>query len=306
MVKGRLATEMHWCYREGAPRIAPMRHILLTWNPGSDNAEQWSPEQWDSEMVLGTAGQSHEGRWSVGNRIQGIEPGDRAYLFRQGTHGRGIVAIGEITSEPFTAESWREDGGTAQYVYVTWLEAVPLDERIDIEDLQSAIPGFDWNSVYSSGREITGQGAALEELWARKASEAAPLPPVVQGAGFGTAAQNRKVEEAAIQHVRATYEADGYTITSVEAARCGWDLTAAKGKEELHVEVKGVAGSLVRFFLTANEHKTALADADWLLVVVTDALGDPGWWQMDGSAAASYAEPALFQVRIPADVFTGI
>jgi hypothetical protein len=284
-----------------------MRHILLTWNPGPDNDEQWSPEQWDSDMVLGTAaGQSYDGRWSVGNRVQGIEPGDRAYLLRQGTHGRGVVAIGEITSEPFTAESWREDGGTAQYVDVTWLEAVPLDERIDIQDLKSAIPEFGWDTVYSSGREITGQGAVLEELWAGQASEAASLPPVVQGAGFGTAEQNRKVEKAAIQHVRATYEAAGYAITSVEAARCGWDLTAVKGNEELHVEVKGVAGSLVQFFLTANEHKTALADSDWLLVVVTDALGDPGWCQLDGPAAASYAEPALFQVRIPADAFTGL
>lgn len=258
-------------------------------------------------MVLGTAaGQSYEGRWSVGNRVQGIEPGDRAYLLRQGAHGRGVVAIGEITSKPFTDGSWREDGGAAQYVYVTWLEAVPLDERIDIQDLQSAIPEFGWNTVYSSGREITGQGTALEELWAGQASEAASLPPLVQGAGFGTAEQNRKVEKAAIQHVRATYEAAGYAITSVEAARCGWDLTAVKGNEELHVEVKGVAGSLVRFFLTANEHKTALADSDWLLVVVTDALGDPGWCQLDGPAAASYAEPALFQVRIPADAFIGL
>jgi hypothetical protein len=34
------------------------------------------------------------------------------------------------------------------------------------------------------------------------------------------------------------------------------------------VEVKGVAGSLVRFFLTANEHKAARVDVSWRLVVV--------------------------------------
>lgn len=285
-----------------------MRHILLTWNPGPDNDEQWSPEQWDSEMVLGTAtGQGYEGRWSVGNRVQGIEQGDRAYLLRQGAHGRGIVAIGEITSEPFTDESWREDGGTAQYVYVTWLEAVPLDERIDIRDLKAAIPEFSWDSVYSSGREVTAHGAALEALWVGQASDAASLPPVVQGAGFGTAEQNRKVEKAAIQHVRAAYEAEGYAITSVEAAQCGWDLTASKGREELHIEVKGVAGSLVRFFLTANEYKTALADPYWLLVVVTAVLeDDPQWCELDGPTAASYAEPALFQVRVPAEAITGL
>lgn len=292
---------------EPSDRMLFMRHILLTWNPGPGNDEQWSPQEWADEMVLGTAaGQTFDGRWSVGNRVQGIEPGDRAYLLRQGAHGRGVVAIGEITSEPFTDKSWREDRDTAQYVYVTWLEAVPLDERLDIEELESSIPGFGWDTVYSSGREITGHGELLERLWVGRASEVATLPPNIRGAGFGTAEQNRKVEAAAIKHVRDTYEADGYAITSVEAARCGWDLTATRGVEELHVEVKGVSGTLVRFFLTANEYKTALTDPAWLLVVVTDALNEPTWLQVDGPAAASYAEPALFQVRIPAEALAGV
>jgi hypothetical protein len=139
-------------------------------------------------MVDGTSeGRTYDGRWSVGNRVQGIEPGDRAYLLRQGTHGRGLVAIGDITSEPFTDDSWRNDGGTAQYVYVTWLEAVPLEQRVEIHDLMAAIPAFRWDNIYSSGRDITEHGAALEGLWFGQVTEAAPLPAVVQGAGFGTA-----------------------------------------------------------------------------------------------------------------------
>jgi hypothetical protein len=83
-----------------------MRHILPTWNPGPHNDEQWSPEQWEIEMVDGTSeSRTYDGRWSVGNRVQGIETGDRAYLLRQGTHGRGLVAIGDITSEPSTDDS---------------------------------------------------------------------------------------------------------------------------------------------------------------------------------------------------------
>ena len=61
-----------------AVRLGPMRHILLTWNPGPHDDEQWSPEQWEIEMVDGTSeGRTYDGRWSVGNRVQGIEPGDR-------------------------------------------------------------------------------------------------------------------------------------------------------------------------------------------------------------------------------------
>lgn len=258
-------------------------------------------------MVEGTSeSRTLDGGWSVGNRVQGIEPGDRGYLLRQGAHGRGVVAIGEITSEPFTDESWRDDGGTAQYVDVTWLEAVPLDERVDILSLKLAIPEFQWDNVYSSGRDISEHGAALEELWIEKATEAARLPPVVQGAGFGTAEQNQKIERVAIDHVTAAYESEGYDVSSVEAERCGWDLTATRGKEELHLEVKGIAGSLVRFFLTDNEYRTALVDPNWMLVAVTDALDNPRWYELDGATVASRASTVLFQVRIPDEAFTFI
>lgn len=287
-----------------AVTLGVMRHILLTWNPGPRNDKQWSPEQWKTEMVDGTSqGRTLERRWSVGNRIQGIEPGDRAYLLRQGAHGRGLVAIGDITSEPFADDSWREDGGAAQYVDVTWLEAIPLEERVDIDDLKGAMPAFKWDSIYSSGRDITEHGATLEELWFGEASRSVPLPAVVQGAGFGTAEQNRKVEKAAVRHVTDAYEAEGYDVASVEAECCGWDLTATRGDGQVHLEVKGVSSSLVRFFLTANEQRTALADPDWLLIVVTDALDQPGWYELDGQTADRYAEPVLYQVRIPEEAF---
>ncbi|MEJ1110719.1 MULTISPECIES: protein NO VEIN domain-containing protein [unclassified Kribbella] len=281
-----------------------MRHILLTWNPGQGNDEQWTPEEWEAEMVGGTsAGDGYEARWSVGNRVQGIEPGDRAYMLRQGIHGRGIVAIGEITSEPYTDGSWRSDRETSQYVNVIWHEAVPLEERIDVHELAAEIPEFQWNSVYSSGRDITQHGARLEELWSGQVADAAVMPPIVQGAGFGTAEQNQEVEKAAVDYVTKAYASEDYQVRSVERDRCGWDLTVSKGVEEIHVEVKGIAGSLVRFFLTANECKCALSDPKWLLVVVTDALGEPQWYELDGPTAAAYAVPALYQVRVPNELF---
>ena len=182
---------------------------------------------------------------------------------------------------------------------MTWLEAVPLDERVDVDQLEAAIPTFRWDQVYSSGRDVTEHGTALERLWFNRAARSAPLPPVVSGAGFGTAKENRKVEKAAVQHIERVYRDAGYQITSVEAAHCGWDLTATRGDEELHIEVKGVSGALPRFFLTANEYDTALVDPKWRLAVVTDAVSQPRTTYLDGPATASHARPALYQVRVP-------
>ena len=252
-------------------------------------------------MVDGTAeSRTLDGRWSVGNRVRGIDQGDRGYLLRQGTHGRGIVGIAEIVKEPYPEASWRGDGSQAQYVDVTWLECVPLADMLTIEELKAAIPAFKWDSVYSSGRDITEHGGELQALWTGRVQKAPPLPRVLQGAGFGSAEQNRKVEKAAIRHATMQYKAAGYQVKSVEADKCGWDLTVTKGDEEIHVEVKGVAGSLVRFFLTANEYKAAAVDSAWLLVVVTNALSNERqWFKMTGERAMSYSQPALYQVRVP-------
>ena len=55
-----------------------MRHILVTWNPGPDNDEQYTPEQWKDEVAdpLSPGGLVIEGSWDVGGRTQGIDPGD--------------------------------------------------------------------------------------------------------------------------------------------------------------------------------------------------------------------------------------
>lgn len=96
-------------------------------------------------------------------------------------------------------------------------------------------------------------------------------------------------------------EVDNYRVKSVEADRCGWDLTATKGDEEIHVEVVGVAGSLVRLFLKASECKSALCDPKWMLVVVTDAFGEPDWYELDGPTAMAHLIPS----PRPHALFTG-
>lgn len=144
-----------------------MTTILLTWNPGQFNNEQWDPVRWDAEMVQQTRNrQAHPGNWSVGQRVKGIGPGDRVFLLRQGDHGRGLVARGQVTSDIQTGPHWREDvGGSASYVELVWLEALPLDQAIDPRELQKKIPDYKWANVFGSGRDVSKFESQLEKIW---------------------------------------------------------------------------------------------------------------------------------------------
>jgi hypothetical protein len=114
------------------------------------------------------------------------------------------------------------------------------------------------------------------------------------GAGYGDADKNREVEMAAEAAVTQQYEATGWTIARVAHLKCGWDLTASRGAEERHLEVKGVSSSLPSILLTRNELGRAEQDTAWSLAVVTTALSDPTLLEFDRDAviAASTGRPS--------------
>jgi Protein NO VEIN, C-terminal len=92
------------------------------------------------------------------------------------------------------------------------------------------------------------------------------------GAGFGDPEENRKVEQAAVRIVSEWYRKEGWQVKSVEAQRCGFDLLCERDGTEVHVEVKGAAGSERRFIVTAGELRHASDDDRCILALVTDAL----------------------------------
>ncbi len=109
--------------------------------------------------------------------------------------------------------------------------------------------------------------------WKRRSEtkEVQRLSPRGVGAGFGDAAENRKVERAAVQTVTAIYRKTGWKVESVEQERLGFDLLCSKGMRVEKVEVKGVSGGGVSFFITRRERQTA-KDKDFVLYVVSNAL----------------------------------
>ena len=157
-----------------------MHAVLLTWNPGRTNDYVWSPDAWHEEVVVPCGdGRGVATTWGVAHHVNGIGPGVDAFLYRQGAHGRGIIARGVIRSEPWSAPHWDEDrwrrGATTNVVDVELQEALPVDAAIEVDELEALMPEFPWRKVYSSGRRTPPTVTErLRRLWELRLAEEGP------------------------------------------------------------------------------------------------------------------------------------
>ena len=85
----------------------------------------------------------------------------------------------------------------------------------------------------------------------------------------------RKVEKAAVTHVRKILRAKGWRVVSVETMKRGYDLHCVQSDKEMHVEVKGTCGDEPSFMLTRGEHERAESDSKFALYLVLRALDAP-------------------------------
>jgi hypothetical protein len=177
-----------------------------------------------------------------------------------------IVAAGKALSNarPGT-HKWYE----ARVGQVRW-----LDSPIRLPELRRLFPDWAWlRSVNMFAYVSEDRARALRSRV--KAGEAG-TPDLPEGrhggGGFGDAETNAWVAKAAVRRVTGLLRRRGYTVRSRETENLGYDLDAVKGaRTELHVEVKGVTGSEVRFVITAGEVKRARSDPAFRLMVVTEA-----------------------------------
>lgn len=117
-----------------------------------------------------------------------------------------------------------------------------------------------------------------------------------RGAGFGDAESNRLIEAAAMAATILHFSE--WTPTDVSHEKCGWDITFRRGGEEIHAEVKGVAGRKPSVLLTGNEYAVAKRDDRWRLVVVTRALISPLVQEVDRLEVVDAARPYLLRVTV--------
>jgi hypothetical protein len=209
--------------------------FLLTHNPGEWD---WDPADFATALAATRAGGVYADRWSIGGRAGGVGRGDRAFLLRLGSHGRGIVGSGTITGAIFTAEHWDESGRPSKYVLVDWDTILEPDDRLDVGELELAFPQQHWHPQ-GSGTQVHGDVLAeLEALWADHLDGLGMHRG--GGGGSGQGWQNnplvrKAVEDAAQTRLEQHYRDLGWQVRDVRHDGLGYDARATKDSEEIYL-----------------------------------------------------------------------
>lgn len=192
---------------------------------------------------------------------------------------KAALALAEVLN----FEEWMDEDGTEQREMVLGLVGEPFSPPVKLLELRkrnaalAAVRAFQQGfagTLYETSADeamvlLRACGLTPPDVCRLRATAASPVSLGSEGAGFGDAEHNRKVEKAAVRAFTKHYAA--WTIESVEAEKCGYDFVCTKGRQRRHVELKGVSGPHPTVILTRNETHTATHDELWRLVVVTDA-----------------------------------
>jgi len=112
-----------------------------------------------------------------------------------------------------------------------------------------------------------------------------------KGAGFGTYEQNKKIERAAIAHVKRYFKAEGWSVEDVSSQNRGYDLLCTRAAQVRHVEVKGARRDGQQFVITRKELNAWSRDVRFVLAFV-------------GNALSSKSSPSFFPKAVTQKEFT--
>jgi hypothetical protein len=258
-----------------------MTHFLMYWRPETAD-HQLSGE----DLLL---------EHSASGQYDRLDSGDTLWIVTAWPGGIltliGRLVVGVVTDQSTAAKLLgTNDLWTAPYHVIAAPGTSEPMREVDLTDLASelrfastrdrltVIDGRVNANQLQAMRELTPESAALlESRWREEyvigASADAALAETHTRAGFGDPLSNAEVEQSAIRLVTSRMEADGWTVSSVESLRMGYDLKCTRDEDELHVEVKGTRSRLPSFIITEGELRRADSDSAFRLLVVTDALG---------------------------------
>jgi hypothetical protein len=132
---------------------------------------------------------------------------------------------------------------------------------------------------------------------------------ISEGARDLTAGQGHGVDPQAVEKVGmdkvTAYFSPPWQIELVDREKCGWDITATLADARLCVEVKATSGPAPTVYVTANELDKAETNPDWVMAVVTNALGDEPLlrWHTAAEVVAG-VQPVVYRARLDAEAGT--
>lgn len=138
------------CIWEVAFEVVPVpkepKKYLMRWNPSISSFTEKDYEECVNDMVHGM----FRTNWSI-HEWEEARRGDIFYMMRVGDDKAGIVFNGQFISDPYPGDDWA--GSTKRRMYVDMVCNNPAepgkDPIISLEDLQKAIPAFDWPKGHS-------------------------------------------------------------------------------------------------------------------------------------------------------------
>ena len=137
-----------------------MTYFLLTWDFRRIEDEIQAAELAERCATRGKA----RNNWSVGNTRK-VRPKDIAFMLRQGSEPRGIIAAGVIRSEPYLGRHWRNGKREkALYVDIDWTRFA-VEPFIGSSELQQRFKQVYWHprrSVSHRGMRIFRRLSAQE------------------------------------------------------------------------------------------------------------------------------------------------
>nr|WTA64680.1 EVE domain-containing protein [Micromonospora sp. NBC_00855] len=272
-----------------------------------------NPDKWDLTTFL-ASGEEVITSWSVmpNYRARMMADGQRVLFWvtgRDGTYPEpGLWGVGTVLGPVWQENLIGDDPGY-------WIDEGQRQRTrhfapVDIRLFERPIPRQALkDDPRLAGMEVFRQPQMGNPLFVnneefRVLNDLVPPQPLTitvssSGAGFGNPVTNGLVETAAMDAVRAHYEALGWQVEDDSGYCYGWDITCTSPSGIVdRVEVKGVSGSAPKILLTRNEFRSAREDQGWRLAVVTKALVAPELQFFDAEAAVLAAEPMVFQVDL--------
>jgi len=239
-------------------------------------------------------------RWRKGDELAGV---DVVFIARR--PGYGQVVVGWYRNATVVHKEYFARRGVIrglpeeiQRPYlctanVADVQLLDVDDRVfEVPSAQAGNLGFPGQSnVWYPGNNLehaeVGKFVSRLRTYIAGHSGVTPKDDEEEGQGGGgrkrkpNHAHNAEVELRAVQAVIARYEDAGYSVRSVESDNCGWDLVVEKGRELLHVEVKGASGASIYFELTPNEFRMLKEHAvRYRVCVVCNALTKPKIYEL--------------------------